>query len=120
MLRERAARYFGEDYNCAQCILKAAEEEYGVEVAGQFYPALAAVSGGLGIGAACCALVAGIMLFGLVADESAAKSMRIRLLAEFSDLYSDINCAALARGGDCGRIIGDIADIIDGIMAGRA
>lgn len=126
-MENKAVECYYCDCNCSQCILKAAEDYYGLRISDDIYAMCKALCAGFGIGGFCNALVAGIMLFGFVADDSKAKRMRLMLLSEFEDRYHDFNCAKLKkeRNGeyDCRELISFTAriikEIIDKEMYGR-
>ena len=63
---ERAARYFRQDYNCAQSVLLAMSEYYGIR-RNKLIPRIAtAFGGGIGRrGSLCGALTGGVMAIGL-------------------------------------------------------
>jgi C_GCAxxG_C_C family probable redox protein len=115
-----AANYFGSEYNCAQCIMKAVDESYNLNISDDVYSALSNLGKGLGIGSVCGALLAGMMVFGIIANERTAKAMRIRLFYDFTSLYSEIHCAKLIRTthetDGCDGLVEELSDIIKRII----
>ena len=74
------------------------------------------LNAGLGSGLLCSAIIAGIMIFGLVAEEkNTAKKMRIKFLSEFNQKHRCLNCADLISE-DCEQLIGDTAIMIQEII----
>ena len=56
-----------------------------------------AINNGFGIGGICSALVAGIMILGLLFEGEEAYSERMRLMASFQCKFCSINCMSLAK-----------------------
>ena len=117
MLKKYALEYYSEGFNCSQCILKAAEKAYKVKVTNEMIKMCSAVNMGFGIGGMCSTLVGGIMVFGLIADENTAKSMRLKLIIEFKEKYGCTECARLQKkAAGCEKLIADTADMIERII----
>lgn len=119
-MKQKAIYYYREGYNCSQCLLKACEQTFNIPISKQTYGMCSAVSNGFGIGGMCSVLIAAIMVFGLLFNESTAKRMRLQLLNRFSAAYSSFNCCDLVkhRGAEkgCEVILGDIADMVESII----
>lgn len=65
MLRERARKYYLEqNYNCAESVLRAANEEYGLGLDEEALKLMAGFGGGMGCGGVCGALSGGIAALG--------------------------------------------------------
>ncbi len=94
-MKEAALKYYNDGLNCSQCIIKAFEQKYGYAISDEIYSSLSAVNTGLGVGSVCSALIAGIMIFGLVFDEDTAHRARLKLLAFFDAYFESINCSGL-------------------------
>ena len=112
-MRNLAVKFFREGFNCSQSVLKAAEIIYNIRVSEQSFNMCKGVGSGFGAGNLCCALVGGIMVFGLMFDENTTKSMRIRLLDLFHQKYGSNQCAVLLRqmNNDCEQVVADVADM---------
>lgn len=103
MLSKLIEEGFGqnEDYNCAEKILYAANQAYNLNLEPIALKLAAGFGGGMGIGATCGALSAGIMVLShLFVKEKAHESKLIKQLSQ--ELFSsyrremgDINCAQL-------------------------
>lgn len=118
MLGKKAIYYYKNGYNCSQCILKACEQEYGIVVSKNMLKMCTVVNNGFGIGNMCSVLIASIMVFGILFDESTAKELRLRLLNEFHDTHSSFNCSAIGKGS-CENIIIQIADITQRLIQSK-
>ncbi len=118
MLREKSIYYYKKGFNCSQCLLKACEQVYGINISKQSMKLCSAVNNGFGIGNICSVLISGIMIFGLLFDENTAKKLRIELLTKFKENHS-LNCISLKKefnANNCENIIGEIADIVENII----
>ncbi|MDR1537050.1 MAG: C-GCAxxG-C-C family protein [Clostridiales bacterium] len=119
-MREQSMMHYRRGLNCSQAIIKAAEQRYRIKVPQQSYDMCRGVGNGFGSGNICCALVGGIMIFGILFGESATKSLRIKLLDRFHQLHGTIFCGALTRNGSnnsgCEAIVGDVAGLIEEII----
>lgn len=122
-MKEKTLSYYRQGYNCSQCILKAAEQIYRIPISKSSMDMCSGVTGGFGIGGMCSVLIAGIMVFGLLFDKDTVKSMRVRLLDEFNEKYGDLNCCCLRKhrkaGHMCEEIVGDIAQMVEKIIADK-
>jgi len=121
LLREKALQFRRQGYNCSQCIVKAAGNIYGIPAPEQVLSACQGINAGLGIGYMCDILLAGVMVFGLLFDETSTKRLRIRLLSRFSEKHPQMDCCVLIklRKDDtrCEGLIGETADLIEEIIA---
>lgn len=73
MEKQRIARiYLEEDNNCAETILRAANEEYGLNLSDGDAKLIAAFGGGMGCGGTCGALAGALAVLGRVAVEGRA------------------------------------------------
>ncbi|MCL2592320.1 MAG: C-GCAxxG-C-C family protein [Defluviitaleaceae bacterium] len=111
-----ALKYHNLEYNCSLCILKAFEEKHSVPLTHQLEESCKVMSSGFGIGVICNALTAGVMIFGIMHDETLAKSARIALLSDTQEKYGSINCAPLKDVYECEDIIAYIANKIDELI----
>ena len=116
-MKELALHYHDEGRNCSQSVLRAAGAYFGFEITDRDMDMLKVLNAGFGLGMVCAVLLAGIMAFGLVADERAARRMRLAFISEFTDIFGSADCAALTRGrGSCAEIIGGAADMVQRII----
>ena len=119
-MRKLAVKYYNKGFNCSQCIIKAFEEKYGQRVSEDVYKWLSAINTGLGVGTVCSALMAGIMVFGLVFDETKAARARLKLLAAFDAYFNSINCSGLNESKNkytgCGKVIEMTAFFTENIL----
>lgn len=122
-MKEKAIQYYRQGYNCAQCILKAAEYRFHIPFSKQSLNACEGISSGFGIGGICSVLIAGVMIFGILFDETTVKELRLLLLDEFQKKFGSLNCGAIARpkedGDNCFRVVGEGAEIIEGLILSK-
>ena len=119
-MKTKALHYYNQGYNCSQCVLKALEDKYKVNIPKQSYAMCSAVSNGFGVGGMCSVLIAGIMAFGVLFDEQTAKRLRIKLLSRFQETHKSNSCESLKMerrsGRKCEVLVADIAELIDEII----
>ena len=116
-MKEKAVRYYQEGFNCAQCILKAAAEQYGIKLPKESLNCCRGVNNGFGIGGICSALVGAVMVFGLLFNEERARLMRLQLFLKFHEKHESLNCCSLsACNTDCYALVEDIATLTEGII----
>lgn len=120
-MQQKALQYYRQGWNCSQCILKAAEQEYKVPISKQSLTLCTGITTGFGMGGFCAVLIAGIMVFGLLFDEATAKAMRLQFLMEFKDKYGSHNCCDLIKRRDntsqkCEALICETAEMIDKLV----
>lgn len=117
-MEELALMYYRQGYNCAQCILKAAEERYNINTSNQCVNSCNAIGGGFGIGGMCGVLIAAIMVFGIMFDMEKAMQLRLRLLTEFNQKYKSINCSAISpKVPCCENVIKDVCIIMEKLIS---
>lgn len=102
MLKERAERYYNEgNYNCAETILRAANDEYKLGLDEASMKLVAGFGGGMGCGQACGALCGGICAISAaeVADRAhttpALRPKTAKLVAAFRRILGDTQCKNL-------------------------
>lgn len=97
MLGERAVYYYKQGYSCSCCIMKAAEEKYGIS-ASELYKALGGINNGLGIGSVCSVPITCIMILGMLyCDENILKQKRLEFLISFHSEFSSLNCSEIQK-----------------------
>lgn len=114
-LSDAAIYYYNSGYNCCDCILKAAESLYGLQIPQEEYRAFSGFANGYGVGGMCSALNGAIAVMGMLFGESEVSNMRLKLLSEFKRKYGGYNCSGVfsAAGGNCESVIRDAADILE-------
>jgi C_GCAxxG_C_C family probable redox protein len=117
-MRKLAAEFFREGFNCSQCILKAAEITYDIKIPKQSLNMCKGVGSGFGTGNFCCALVGGIMVFGIMFDEIITKRLRICLIDLFLQKYGSTQCSILIKrmNDDCEQLVADVAEMTQEII----
>lgn len=119
-MKKKAVYYYNKGYNCSQCILKAAEDCYNLNIPPECYDLCKGINTGLGIGGTCSLISAATMVFGLLFDERTVRSLRIRFIDRFQNEYKVMNCSQLKRlrdyYGNCSILIEGAAAIIQRII----
>lgn len=115
-MKEFALYYNQYGYNCSQCILMAAKRKFGIHIDCQTLRSCSAINNGFGYGGLCCALVAGILLLGILFEEGQAKCLRMELLDKFQETFQSLNCAKLCQTHDCTEVIAVCATLLEEIL----
>ncbi|MGL4731432.1 MAG: C-GCAxxG-C-C family (seleno)protein [Clostridium sp.] len=129
MLTDMVKKYYTEEYdlNCAETIMYAANEEYGLELSHQTLKTMAAFGGGMGVESTCGVITGSIAVLGVMfTKERAHESDKIKLLTqEYIDRFvgelKTEGCARLKaryRTDDerCISIVLKGADILEDII----
>lgn len=129
MLIEKAMKYYDKSYdlNCAETMLYAANDEYGLDLDKKALKTMAAFGGGMAVESVCGAISGSIAALGvLFTKERAHESDRIKILAKefiykFYERLGSDNCKILKdkyRNDDirCSRMIEVSAEILDEIV----
>lgn len=113
-MKEKVIFYL-EEYNCSQCMLKAAETVYNIKINDEFLEMCSAINLGFGIGSMCCCIIACVMILGALFDKQTASRLRIKLLSEIYSSYDSLNCANLkSQCNEC--FVGNLAEILETII----
>ena len=118
-MKNAVLKYYLKGYNCSQCILRAAEDAYGVNISKSSIKMCQGITTGFGIGGMCSALIACIMVLSLMFDEVAVKRLRLDLLNRFQEKHGTLNCGKLKaerKGKQCENLISEIAEIMDDLI----
>ncbi len=117
MLSELAIEYYRQGYSCSRCIMKAAEDEYGIN-AKDTLQALGGISNGLGIGAMCSVPITCVLVLGLLyTDENKIKQKRLEFLIRFKKDFKSFNCSEIQKQVDiCDPVIKRGCDILAEII----
>ncbi len=101
MLADIAQRYYMQDYNCAESVLLAADEAYGLGLAQGAHRLLSAFGGGMGCGGVCGALAGSLAALG-----QAAVAERAHATPDFRALCAGcVSRFEAALGGrDCAQL----------------
>ncbi|MDO5783782.1 MAG: C-GCAxxG-C-C family (seleno)protein [Eubacteriales bacterium] len=103
MLKERATEYYNQNYNCAETIIRAANDEYGLGLSEEAMRLSGGFGGGMGCGKACGALCGGICAISAkLIETSAHETPELRakctaLVAAFNRILGDTECKNLMR-----------------------
>lgn len=119
MLKARIQAYCDAGENCSRIILQAAAEEYGISLSEDILAACGGISGGFGINGMCSALVAAVMVLGLLFEEEEIRMKRILFLLKAQERFGGLDCCRLsALGEDCSGLLKEIADILQEVIEG--
>lgn len=114
MLKNRAIRFYNSGYNCSQCIIKAANEKYGLQLPNECIKMCIGVNNGFGIGSVCSVLMACIMILSVMYPDD-IKSKRMKMINEFVCKNGSVNCGKIMKN-DCINIIESSCDILENII----
>ena len=118
MLKEKVQAFCETEENCCRILLLAAAEEYGISLSEDILFACSGISSGFGVGSICSALVAAVMVLGLLYEDG-AKEKRLLLLYRVQERLGSLNCGRLsAMGEDCRLILEEIAEILQESIEG--
>ncbi len=103
MLKERAAEYYEKDYNCAETIIRAANDEYQLGLTEDAMKLCGGFGSGMGCGKECGALCAGIsaisarMIETKAHDTPELRAQCTKLVAAFKRILGDTECKNLMQ-----------------------
>lgn len=128
MMKQRAERYYLEDdYNCAESILRAANDEYGFGLDEKSMRVMAGYGSGLGCGATCGALCGAIAaISAAMIDTRAHATPGFRKIcadfdARFHECFGSIDCRDIRKkseraGLQCVDTVGVTADLLEAYL----
>lgn len=106
-----------EGENCSRAILRAASEEYGFPLSEELLKSCNAISAGFGVGGICSALVAAVMVLGILYPMEVAKQKSLILLCRAQGEWNCIDCCRLsAKRENCNDLIGEISGMLEEII----
>ncbi len=114
MLSKKALEYYEEGFNCAQCVLKACEDEYSIKISEDCHNACEGLYNGLGVGGCCGVLIACVMAIGIICDD--VPFCRLEMVERFKCEFFSLNCCNLKRGGGCEVLIEKSCNILNDII----
>ena len=101
MLKQRAEYYYKQGYNCAESVLRAANDVYELGLSEDAFLACGGFGGGMGCGQACGALCGGISAISAKLIETKAhdtpelRGTCTQLVAAFNRILGDTQCKNL-------------------------
>ena len=129
MLLDNVKKYYDKkyDFNCAETILYAANEEYNLKLDNNALKTMAAFGGGMAIESVCGAVTGSLAVLGIMfTKERAHESDKIKQLSKefferFEDKLSTSNCKELKekyRNDEirCSSILYAAAEVLEGIV----
>lgn len=116
-MKERAMELCAQGENCSRAILKASAEQYNFVLSQELIDSCNAISAGFGIGGVCSALVAGVMVLGILFETDEAKQKSLILFSMVQEKWRCVDCCRLAAGReDCNDLIGKISEILENVI----
>ena len=116
-MKEKVLFYCKEGEGCAAAILKAAAEQYDFPISYEMERGCSAMNAGFGIGGFCGALVACIMVFGILFPKEEAKQKRLLFLMTFQERFCCFDCSVLsANRADCMELMGEVGQMLEAII----
>lgn len=129
MLRDTVKKYYDKeyDYNCAETILYASNEEYNLGLGKDTFKTMAGFGGGMAIESVCGAFTGAISVLGILFTEDRAhesdkmKTLVSELMGNFHERMGTYQCNELKakyRNDDirCSIILETAADVLDEII----
>ncbi len=103
MLKDHAAQYyFDHNCNCAEAVLRGADEFCGLKLGAEDYKLLSAFGGGMGCGKACGAVCGALAVIGklnvktVAHEEEGFKELCAGFVAKAEEKLGSIECAEIA------------------------
>lgn len=119
MLENRVLYYYKREYNCSQCILMGARDEYGINIDCCAVDMCSGLYNGLGIGSVCSIVLGGIMVISLYfKDENTIKYKRIEYINRIYEMFNTINCGKMPKKDGCDDIVYRGASILRMVLEG--
>ena len=119
-MKEKTIAYCRAGENCSLALLRAASDQYGFPLSKELIDSCGAVCSGFGIGGICSALVAAIMVLGILFDPEEAKKKRLFFLLAFREKFGAKDCPTLSAGKlDCTELMGEIGALLEETVGGE-
>ena len=119
-MKEKTIAYCRAGENCSLALLRAASDQYGFPLSKELIDSCGAVCSGFGIGGICSALVAAIMVLGILFDPEEAKKKRLFFLLAFLEKFGAMDCPTLSAGKlDCTELMGEIGALLEETVGGE-
>lgn len=116
-MMERAMLLCSQGENCSRAILRAAAEKYGFPLSDELLNSCNAISAGFGVGGMCSALVAAVMVLGILFPTEEAKQKSLLLFCSIQERWNCIDCCRLsANRENCNDLIGEISEILEEVI----
>ncbi len=118
MLKDGVRSWYEAGESCSRIILRAAAAEYGFSLSDDILAACGGISGGFGIGGMCSAVVAAVMVLGLLFDGEEIAGKRILFLYRMQEQLGRLDCGTLSgMDADCLPLLEEIAEVLDEVIA---
>lgn len=113
-MKQFVQAYCATGENCAFAILHAAATKYKFDLSKELKDSCAVLQAGFGICGTCGALVASLMVLGILFSEDDAKRIRLFFFLAFQEKYHGFDCKTIsADRTDCMDVMLDIAELLE-------
>lgn len=129
-MKEQAVQYYQQGLNCAEAVVKSADEFYKLNLGPQGIRLASGFGGGMATGGVCGAVTGSIMILGMLygRDESntdaKAKSLTQRFQKTFLERMGHCDCKVLIpqyRSRDkvvkCSKVVSEAAQLLEELVA---
>ena len=119
-MKEKTIAYCRAGENCSLALLRAASDQYGFPLSKELIDSCGAVCSGFGIGGICSALVAAILVLGILFDPEESKNKRLFFLLDFREKFGAMDCPTLSACKlDCTELMGEIGALLEETIGGE-
>lgn len=115
-LKELAIEFSNLGENCSRAILFAGATKYNLNIPSETASCCNGIRAGFGVGGVCSALVAGVMILGMIFDEDLAKQKVLLLFFNVQGELGNVNCSLVAGETNCNYVMGVIATELENII----
>lgn len=127
MLRDKLQKYRQQDYNCAETMFYAANEEYDMDLDKQTLKTMAGFGGGMGVESVCGAITGSLATLSVMFtvqrghESDRLKDLSIEFFEKFKAKLGTDNCTKLKKSyktdqDGCSLMLKTAADILDEIV----
>ncbi|MFI3173862.1 MAG: C-GCAxxG-C-C family (seleno)protein [Bacillota bacterium] len=113
---EYTIAFCAEGANCSQAILQAGAKKFALQLPEEMLKSCSAISAGFGIGGLCSGIIAGVMLLGLVFDETTAHQKSILFFYTVQESLGSLNCCSIAGETNCHSAISVICESLESLI----
>lgn len=103
--------------NCSRSILLAGSIKYNLDLEDTTVNCCGGISSGFGFGGMCSAIVAGVMLLGIIyPNDDEAKQKSLVLFFDVQSQLGSMNCSCIAGEDNCYHLLSVISDALENII----
>ena len=115
-MSHRAIDLCQEGENCSRAMLRAGAEKYNITVSQEMLDSCNAITSGFGVGCTCSAIVAGVMLIGILFSEEEARKKSLQFFSYSQEEFKSLDCCKIAGEENCNNLIGRLAEVLEEII----